>query len=270
MKKVAAVFDFDGTLSRGECGLRFFRYLLGRRNFVQFALKNSFWLSCYGLHVQDENALKKITQSVFQGKKAADVEAVGEKFARDVMPRYLNPTMIQRLKWHQDRGHRCIVISRSFDVYTRAWAKQYGVGEISVTELETAQDGTFTGKILGASCVGPEKARRLHALLGDRSQYIVYAYGDSDGDKELLASADYAYQLHTEHIPFTANPFPTVLITGASSGIGYQLAHRFAQQHHNLVIVGRDSQKLEQLAQDCRENYQCQVLTIVKDLTAPN
>ena len=42
----------------------------------------------------------------------------------------------------------------------------------------------------------------------------------------------------------------TVLITGASGGIGYELAELFARDHHNLVLVARNSDKLTQVAGD--------------------
>ncbi len=40
----------------------------------------------------------------------------------------------------------------------------------------------------------------------------------------------------------------TVLITGASGGIGYELAKLFARDHHNLVLVARSTDKLTQVA----------------------
>ena len=40
----------------------------------------------------------------------------------------------------------------------------------------------------------------------------------------------------------------TVLITGASGGIGYELAKLFARDHHNLVLVARSAGKLAQVA----------------------
>ena len=42
----------------------------------------------------------------------------------------------------------------------------------------------------------------------------------------------------------------TVLITGASGGIGYELAKLFARDHHNLVSVARSADKLTQVAKE--------------------
>ena len=36
----------------------------------------------------------------------------------------------------------------------------------------------------------------------------------------------------------------TALITGASGGIGYELAKLFAKDHHNVVLVARGAPKL--------------------------
>ncbi len=40
----------------------------------------------------------------------------------------------------------------------------------------------------------------------------------------------------------------SVLITGASTGIGAVYAERFARRGHDLVLVARDKTKLETLA----------------------
>jgi short-subunit dehydrogenase len=59
------------------------------------------------------------------------------------------------------------------------------------------------------------------------------------------------------------------LITGASSGIGLELAELFAQQGHNLVLVARSEQKLEQLALQFAVKYKVYTKVIAKDLAKP-
>lgn len=55
------------------------------------------------------------------------------------------------------------------------------------------------------------------------------------------------------------------VITGATSGIGYELAKLFAQDQYNLVIVSSDQQELDAKAEELK-GYGVDVITISKDL----
>jgi len=61
----------------------------------------------------------------------------------------------------------------------------------------------------------------------------------------------------------------TVLITGASGGIGYELAKLFARDHHNLVLVARSADRLAQVAAELQAQG-VTVKTIALDLAAPH
>lgn len=62
---------------------------------------------------------------------------------------------------------------------------------------------------------------------------------------------------------------PTVLITGASSGIGATYAERFARRGHDLVLVARDKARLNALAARLRQNSGVAVDVLQADLTQP-
>jgi uncharacterized protein len=60
----------------------------------------------------------------------------------------------------------------------------------------------------------------------------------------------------------------TALITGASGGIGYELAKLFAKDHHNLVLVARSQPKLTQFAGELERQFGISVKPISLDLAA--
>jgi len=62
----------------------------------------------------------------------------------------------------------------------------------------------------------------------------------------------------------------SVLITGASSGIGLELAKEFAQHGHSVLLLARSTQRLEQLTQELRTNFKVRAELVQADLSKPN
>src|ERR1700759_4068695 len=60
---------------------------------------------------------------------------------------------------------------------------------------------------------------------------------------------------------------PTVLITGASTGIGSVYADRFARRGYDLVLVARDQGRLDTLAARLRSEFDVKVDVLPADLT---
>ena len=59
----------------------------------------------------------------------------------------------------------------------------------------------------------------------------------------------------------------TALITGASSGIGYELAKLFAEDRYNLVLVARSAGKLTQVADELQREFGISAKAVPLDLT---
>ena len=62
----------------------------------------------------------------------------------------------------------------------------------------------------------------------------------------------------------------TALITGASSGIGYELALVFARNGYRLVVVARDRVRLDSLAQTLQTRHGASVVVLPHDLSRPS
>jgi short-subunit dehydrogenase len=62
----------------------------------------------------------------------------------------------------------------------------------------------------------------------------------------------------------------TVLITGASEGIGFELAKIFSREGYRLVLVARNSAKLEQAKKEIMRSHPVLVEIISEDLSVPS
>jgi phosphatidylglycerophosphatase C len=193
-KPVVAAFDFDGTLTRRETLLPFLLYVLGAAAVARHALVLAPTLVGYSLGlIRNDVAKERVLIRCLDGMSLNALQEMGERFAADKLPGLLRNEAMQRFEWHRQRGHRCIVISASIEIYVRPWAIKAGFDDVIATRLEMQEGGSIAGKLSGANCYGIEKVRRLEELLGARRGYTLYAYGDSRGDRELLSAADHAY-----------------------------------------------------------------------------
>jgi short-subunit dehydrogenase len=59
------------------------------------------------------------------------------------------------------------------------------------------------------------------------------------------------------------------LITGGTSGIGYELSKLFAKDGYNLIIVSRSDERLDDVAREFEQQFDVEVKTLPKDLFKP-
>jgi len=62
---------------------------------------------------------------------------------------------------------------------------------------------------------------------------------------------------------------PGALVTGASSGIGYELTKILARAGHDVALVARSRGQLEKIARDLREDFGVRSVVVVEDLAEP-
>lgn len=191
-----AAFDFDGTITTGDSLLVFLKYAAGSWNtFKSLFLLAPFLIGFLFKCVSRQKVKEKILSRFFAGMPINWMKELGDSFAYSKeLEKMIRPSARQRLAWHQKQGHRCVLISATLDIYLIPWAKQEGFHDVLSSKLEANSSGVVTGRLEGLNCWGAEKTRRLQETFGpQKGNYILYAYGDSRGDWELLAAANYPF-----------------------------------------------------------------------------
>ena len=189
--RVVAAFDVDGTLTRRDTLLPFLAQVAGRRRLGGAVARHGPRIAGALAGLGDREAAKvALLERLLAGMPAAAVAAEGERFAERLQHR-LRADTVQSLRWHQSEGHDVVLVSASPAVYLDPLGRALGADAVLATNLEVGDDGLLTGRLVGANVRGAEKVSRLQTwLCGDACE--LWAYGDSRGDRELLALADRA------------------------------------------------------------------------------
>ncbi len=191
-RKTIAVFDFDGTLTTKDTLFDFTRFYYGNIRFFAGLILVSPTLILHKLGLVSGEKAKKSFLRYFFGNR--NIESFNEVCARYRMRvnEIVNPLALKRMEWHRQQGHLIVIDSASPENWIKPWADSVGVDVVIATRLKV-EDGLITGDFLGNNCNGVEKVNRLKDVFPDIESWQMYAYGDSSGDKELLALADYSF-----------------------------------------------------------------------------
>lgn len=186
-----AVFDFDGTLSDRHTFWRYLRFI---------ATPPVFWVKvvCFllpeivGVLLGRRNLMDARAGFIglFLKNMPVDQEADhARRFIAGPLRHWIRPEALRRLNWHRQQGHLTVLVSNAPENYLKDWGQSVGFDHVCGTRLGT-RDGRLTGEVDGQNCVNAEKVRRLIETVGNLDQWFIYAYGDSDGDTELLTVAN--------------------------------------------------------------------------------
>jgi phosphatidylglycerophosphatase C len=190
---VVAAFDVDGTLTTRDCVRPFLERTAGRRRMVTSLFRRPL-ATLIAAARRDRDRFKEIiVGGALHGKLIAEVEMAGEQFAQYVLVNWLRPDTLRRLRWHQQAGHRIVIVSASLAAYLRPLALRLGIDDVLCTDSIRSGD-RYGDRLDGLNCRAGEKRRRFDLWLEERRwvHAEVWAYGDSAGDRELLARADHA------------------------------------------------------------------------------
>ena len=188
MKKIYA-FDFDGTITTKDTLIEFIRYAKGSMalglGFMRYA--HLLVLMKIGLY-PNYKAKQKVFAHFFKDTTLDDFNALCKAFAAS-SSHLLRPNAIEAINHAIKEGSEVLIVSASIDNWVQPFFDDV---KVLGTQIEV-MDGKLTGRFLTRNCYGQEKVNRILSLYPNRQDYHLTAYGDSRGDKEMLAFADESY-----------------------------------------------------------------------------
>jgi HAD superfamily hydrolase (TIGR01490 family) len=192
LKQNLALFDFDGTISKKDSMREFLKFYYGNKGVYKAYLANAHWLTLMFVGLIDKGEVKeKIWIYLFNNILQKEFENKAHFFSTEILPTFLYQQAIEKITEHRNRGDRLIIVSASAEEWLKPWCQLHKI-ELIATQLEK-KDGKLTGKMASKNCKGPEKIRRIKELLDFNDYQSIYAYGDSDGDKEMLSIATFPF-----------------------------------------------------------------------------
>ncbi len=193
--RVLSVFDFDGTLTRHDSFVPFLKFAFGKRVFLRRMLSLALPGLRYMFRRMSRDALKAcLIRAFLTGVEAQWLARKAQEFCEVAWAELMRPAGLRAVAAELEAGAVVTLCSASPALVLKPFAERMGIGLIA-TELE-AVDGRLTGRIAGNNCRCENKVQRLQAVYGPLLRYRLRAWGDTRGDRELLAAAQDAHWRH--------------------------------------------------------------------------
>ena len=198
-EKVLVLFDFDGTITSKDSMVEFIQFTVGKVAYYKGLVKLSPMLTMYTLKlISNHIAKEKFVSHFFKGWNASDFKKNAKQYSLTQIDKIIRPKALEKIVWHKKQGHKIIIVSASMKCWLNDWCKKNDIELIS-TQLEV-KNNKLTGKFSTQNCYGIEKVNRVQKQYDLNEYDCIYAYGDSSGDKELLALTDKSfYKPFREH-----------------------------------------------------------------------
>ena len=184
-----ALFDFDGTLSRGDSVVPFLLFAIRRGWAKRSLLPRS--VHAWAKQLRNPGKVvsaKETSLSFLKGRTVEEADAFARDFLREKIAARLFPEGKKELERLKREGYVIVLVSASADAYMRLIPELLPVDAVLATECLT-ENGRYTGRIR-ANCRGEEKPRRIQSWLEERNLQPDWensrAYGDSASDAPML------------------------------------------------------------------------------------
>ena len=192
MNRQIAFLDFDGTITTKDTLLEFIKFNKGSFRFYLGFLINSPWLIAWKARIiSNQKAKERMLTWFFGGTPLDAFQETCYRFAATAVPGLIRPKALKEIRMLQEKGVDVVIVSASPANWLQPWTDELGIALLA-TRLQT-RDSRITGRIVDRNCHGDEKVRRIRESYDLSAYDHIIAYGDSSGDKPMLALANYTY-----------------------------------------------------------------------------
>lgn len=181
-------FDFDGTLTCRDSFNAFLAWTAGPTRWMLGLARLTPAFTRYAVD-RDRGRLKARAIGEFLGGMDEETLAgAAERYAGWAWQRLMRPDALNCWRDWQRADIQLVIVTASPESIVAPFARRLGADRLIGSRLAFDERGQVLGTLVGLNCRGREKVTRLQAEFG-AGLVVEAAYGDSDGDREMLAIA---------------------------------------------------------------------------------
>ncbi len=187
MKKLYC-FDFDGTLTYKDTMFMYLRFYDPVKFRLQFLKHIPLFILLKLKLAETEKVKKSFIGSVLKGQTREKIEKKSRQFFERYYPGIIRENALDFIKNIDRENTKSLLVTASLDIWAKPFAEAFEM-QLVATRAEF-RDEVFTGNFIGKNCNGEEKLIRIKAeIINDKYDKII-AFGDTSGDRPMLAWAN--------------------------------------------------------------------------------
>ena len=190
-------FDLDNTLINTDSDHSWPQYLIkkGIVDAAETEAQNEKFYQDYQNGCLDIDAFLKFHLAPLARFSKEELAEFHREFMAEYIVPHISPMQRMLVQSHQMAGDEMLVISSTNEFIITPICHLFGIHNIIGTQLETGEDGRYTGNYVGTPSLKEGKITRLNQWLAERGETFesygkVYFYSDSKNDLPLLRIVD--------------------------------------------------------------------------------
>jgi HAD superfamily hydrolase (TIGR01490 family) len=188
-----AIFDFDGTLSKGHLWMGIAKHhkvhKVQRMTLYSYLIFHMpYWIaSKMKLYSEEKNRIKwgEALPVLFKGFSREQANRAFEWVTTNYFQPLMRDDVLALLNDHKKKGYKVVILSGMLADFLEVVGQTFGADFVVGTETET-KNGIYTGRIIKPLCFGVNKAKLLEEFIQSRKINVdfsnSYAYADSVSD----------------------------------------------------------------------------------------